>query len=343
MAHTRQESQSRPGQFPCLTGRVLLFCVGWRPSALYEIHTYRPEMASQLVSIWNQAARYPIMPDLWTANTTGDPHFTPSDCLAATLGGVPLGFVLTKRWRGDFPGCERYRPIGWIALMAVLPEAQRHGIGAALLQEAERRLKATGAMRVVLGGSFHHFFPGIPDPAAEPFFARRGYQLGKTAWDVRATLTDSVTFPALPDNWEVRPFLPSEQHALLSFLQTEFPGRWPRDVAHFLEKGGATERIIGLFQEGRPQGFAHLHPPKSPGTLRWQGFNAHICALGPVGVATGVRGLGLGRSLVQGALWHMQQRGAQDVVIDWTDLPAFYGKLGFLPWQTYRLADKSLS
>src|SRR5262249_33097646 len=153
--------------------------------------------------------RHPIVPALWTASVEGDPNLRPGDVLVATADGNPVGFVVSKRWRETFPGCERFVPIGFIALMAVLPEWQRQGIGTQLLQEAETRLQAEGACECRLGGSFHHFLPGIPagDEATRRFFAARGYVPGQTVYDVRRRLDEGPPLPLVevPTGFSVRP------------------------------------------------------------------------------------------------------------------------------------------
>lgn len=317
-----------------------------------DLIPYRPEMASDLLAVWHSATgdRYPIMPALWDANTLGDPSFEAEDLLVATCQGAIAGFALTKRFREEAVTCERYLTVGYVALMAVAPGFQRHGLGSALLAAAEARLRAGGAEKVVLGGSFHHFMPGVPGDWSEAlgFFTRHGFSMGKEVCDVRRNLgvgeelaEVSETLAARP-HVTVRPFQEGEANPLMKFLLSNFPGRWPRDVGHFLDQGGDIGQIMGLFVDGVPRGFAHLHPPGSAGALRWAGFEPTIAALGPIGVGKVVQGHGLGLALLVKGLEQLQSWGAQETVIDWTDLLAFYGKCGFAPFQRYALGEKGL-
>jgi predicted N-acetyltransferase YhbS len=312
---------------------------------------YQPAMAADLLAVWQAAMgdRHPIMPELWTANTSGDPNFTDSDAIVALADGQPVGFVLTKRWRGGFPGCERYAPIGWIALLAVHPAQQRQGIGTRLLTLAETRLRNGGCQRIVLGGSFHHFLAGLPDTAVTAFFPKAGYAVGGTVWDVRRRLQSDPPLPditailaAAPDI-TIRHVRPEEADALLTFLGGQFPGRWHRDIDWYLTNGGSPAMIMGLFAGEALKGFAHLHPPGSPGTWRWAGAIPGVAALGPIGIADDQRGRGLGLALLVRSLEALKVAGADEMVIDWTDLLDFYGRCGFTPWLAYRLTDKTLS
>jgi predicted N-acetyltransferase YhbS len=290
------------------------------------------------------------MPELWAANTAGDPFFKREELRVALVDGALAGFVLAKRFRGSDSDCDRYHEVGYVSLLAVAPAFQRRGIGRVLLGEAEGLLRGDGARRVVLGGSFHHFMPGVPDwPAALAFFRSRGYEASKDVYDVRRVLAPADPLPGGQDALEgtpaarFRPFRPGEAAQLLVFLARAFPGRWRRDVAQFLSSGGEIGDVMGLFIDGQPQGFAWLHPPGSLGALRWAGFEPAIAALGPIGVSAQWQGRGLGLALLGEGLRALVGRGARDVVIDWTDLLDFYGKLGFRPWLRYTLEAKELA
>lgn len=300
----------------------------------------------RLLDIWQAAMgdRQPIMPELWAANTRGDPSFRAGDLLMATEAGTPIGFALAKRFRGETPTCERYAEVGWLALLAVAPAAQRRGVGRELLEAAEAHLRAQGARRVVLGGSFHHFVPGVPTETAEGFFAAHGYRLGEVVWDVRADLARV----ALPDvapaiaaaGVAIRLLEAQGYPALLTFLAREFPGRWRYDAEYYTQTADA--RVAGVFTGDRLRGFALLHPPGSPGARRWAGFSPGVAALGPIGLAANARGGGLGLALLIRGLEALRALGASDTVIDWTTLLDFYARAGFAPWLGYRLGDKTL-
>jgi ribosomal protein S18 acetylase RimI-like enzyme len=79
--------------------------------------------------------------------------------LIAELDGRPVGTLIAAfdGWRGNL-----YR-------LAVVPEAQRHGIARALVEEGERRLRAKGAVRVHAGVRGDH-------ERATRFWEAVGYQ-----------------------------------------------------------------------------------------------------------------------------------------------------------------------
>lgn len=66
--------------------------------------------------------------------------------LVAEKAGKIAGFVIADRFRSRGAG----RWMGHIITLDVLPEAQRHGLGARLLTQAETQLKAAGCDHVAL-------------------------------------------------------------------------------------------------------------------------------------------------------------------------------------------------
>jgi len=262
--------------------------------------------------------------------------------------------------RRSYLGCERFAQVGYISLLAVDPGYRGQGIGSRLLRRAEDHLAVDGARSIALGGSFHHAVAGVPEalPLARAFFERRGYQIDpRTVWDVQRdvrhfSIPERVGEDLVKSGISGRVVAahygvsaePEATASLLEFLHAEFPGRWFRDVAHAFGRLDGTAQVMTLFDVGgsRAVGFTQIHPPGSPGALRWQAFDPDVAAIGPVGVARELKGKGLGLAVVALAADHLKRLGARRVVIDWTDLLDFYGKLGFEPWLSYVLARKTL-
>jgi predicted N-acetyltransferase YhbS len=208
---------------------------------------------------------------------------------------------------------------------------------------------------VILGGSFHHVFPGIPESSRSlAFFESQGYTLGKVAWDVwlqgdpigieeaaLAVKKARIRAEILKSGGQT-PIHAHLKKALLAFLEKEFPGRWHYEISAILKGEIASSATLCLFEGERAIGFTQMHEPGSPAACRWEGFDPEIASIGPVGLAGDQRGRGLGLAMVVIATQHLRHQGLKKIVIDWTDLIDFYGKLGYQPWQSYRLAEKSL-
>jgi len=322
-----------------------------------RIVPFHPRMVPEMVAVWNAAmgGAFPLDEALFRQNVVEDPHFDPLGCRTACGHDADrvVGFCIAKVAREPLGADGLLPDRGWISAVAVQPSAQRNGLGTALPREGEAFLRPRGRPRAILGGDPAHFFPGVPagTPAVE-FFSARGYRLQGDAYDLRRALADYQTsadveaaLAAHPD-LEIRPCRPGEERSLLAFLDAVFPGRWRYALGQFLAMGGAIEDIMGVVRGTTVVGFAHLFHPAS----RWIGpsiawtrqAGSRVGGLGPMGLASEVRGRGLGLALLDRAMTHLVRQGVDEMVIDWTVLLDFYGRLGFVPWKHYRHGERTL-
>jgi len=309
----------------------------------------------EVVAVWNAAAgdAFPLGEALFQQNTVDDPHFNAAGCVVARAAsdGRVVGFCLAKVAQ-EAIGADGLLPnLGWISMLAVHPEWRGHGLGMALLRAGEAFLRLRRRVQIMLGGDPAHFFPGVPDETgAASFFARAGYALRGDAYDLRRSLRDYRTPPtvaaslAAASDLEIRPLEPGDRTALLAFLGATFPGRWRYTIARFLERGGPVGDVMGVVGRGGVLGFAHLFHPGSPWigpSIAWGGSGA-VGGLGPMGLSPAIRGRGLGLALVDRAAVHLAALGADEMVVDWTVLLDFYGKLGFKPSRRYQHGTRRL-
>ena len=104
-----------------------------------RIRSYRP-------------ADYPPMVALWEA-CGWEPGLNDTEEMLEQRAADPRGFVMVAERDDTLVGTvmgHMDRGWGWIQRLAVHPEHRRQGIGRLLTQEAEKRLEALGAYRLVL-------------------------------------------------------------------------------------------------------------------------------------------------------------------------------------------------
>jgi GNAT superfamily N-acetyltransferase len=326
--------------------------MAWQP----RVVPYRPDVSPAIVEVWNAAMgdAFPLDAALLRQNTIDDPQFDPAGAWVACAHDGPhlIGACIAKVAREPLGSAGLLTDRGWVSAIVVHPSAQRRGIGTALLRQAEAFLRGRGRRLAVLGSDPGHFFPGVPvGTRALEFFAARGYRMRGDAYDLRRSLRGYCTPRAVtsalaghPDV-EIRPLRRGEEHALLAFLDAHFPGRWRYDVGRFLAGGGDVGDIVGLLRGGKVLGMAHVFHPGSKRigpSIAWTRGGAGAGGLGPMGLAESLRGRGLGLALLDRAIVRLAQLGVQEMVIDWTVLLDFYGRLGFVPWKRYRHGERRL-
>ena len=337
------------------------------------LRTYHPELVFGMIDTWNavRGEAFPLSEALFRQNASEDPQFHPAGCWVASepADRRVRGFCVAKVAREPIAADGLLEDRGWISMIAVHPSIQRRGLGTALLRKAEEFLRSRGRSRAVLGGDPGHFFPGVPvetgrgrpaavtgtvsrkDPALA-FFAAAGYRLQGDAYDLHRSLRNYRTPPrveaalAAQTDLDVRPLRQGEEQRLLAFLDAVFPGRWRYTLGRFLAGGGEIGDVMGVLQHGAVLGFAHLFHPAS----RWIGpsiawsrqARSRAGGLGPMGLAPALRGRGLGLVLLDRSVQHLARLGVEDMVIDWTVLLDFYGRLGFVPGKHYRHGERKL-
>lgn len=306
---------------------------------------------ASLAQLWNAACG----PDL--AITNGGARYNTRPCRGARqagrivrIAGTPAGIVLATEFRGGDPSVSP-RDACWIDAIAVAPEHQGQGIGAALLAWAENWLAARGCTRARLGGSLRPFAPGLPSELARAdFFRRRGYVADPddaVTWDVARDLRayEAPAFVAKPHSAWVRPARSDDATALDTFFAREFGGRWRYEQLEFLSEGGRISDIMVLVTDAGIDGFCWLTFEDSLRTLDRVFMNSlprpwgH---LGPIGVSAARRGTGFGAAVLDAGLCRLRDAGVAGCVIDWTSLVGFYGKFGFTPFRRYEMMGKTL-
>lgn len=306
-----------------------------------------PQTCSRIADLWNAAAGPALAfgAEFVAFNAQAMPGLEQAGRLAWEgdhLAGVALASLVAAE--GPFQG------EAWLDLLAVAPEEQRRGIGSALLAWAEGWLVNQGGRNVHVGGSLNPFAPGLPvELGTQDFFLSCGYIVDEQPfeWDVARNLKDYRTlYPEPLPGADLRPLQPGQEHELIAFLQREFPGRWLYEVEQFFHIGGRASDFMVLRTEIGVDGFCWMTFADSARPL--DRFYMHALPrpwgqMGPLGVGAGCRGKGYGGALIDAAACHLQARGIEGSLIDWTSLVELYGKFGYQPYRQYQMLSKTLA
>jgi len=304
-----------------------------------------------LAALWNAACGEDLA--ISARFVTYNLHAGAGVCQAAMLGlldAEPAGFVVASVLLDD--------PVvmppdhGWIDALAVTPEHRSQAVGSRLLTWAEGWLLGQGCRTIHLGGGLRPFVPGVPvELHTDGFFTQYGYggdgsQQPPTVCDLGADLALYTPPPALREiAGQVRPAAPGDRDALLAFLRREFPGRWRYEFEQFLAEGGRLSDYMALWTDRGIDGCCILTFADSARPL--ERFYPYRLPrpwgqLGSIGVSADCRGRGYGSALLDAGLRRLHNTGVNGCIIDWTDLPDFYGKFGFTPYRRYLQLTKRL-
>lgn len=275
----------------------------------------------------------------------------PLRCLAIPgRDGELDGAVIAKRASRPGPS-GRIPELGYVSLLAVAPERRRRGLGTALLDAAEAWLGETGARATRLGGDRYHLMPGRPlgdeHAALESFAKARGFTGEGVEYDLVRALSsmprETPAMDSLEGRYDFRTYREGDREALRAFMEGSFPGRWAQETEEALE-AGMRNRDLALAVDatsGAIAGFSRIYDMESPvlgPSVYWRtAMGASPGGLGPIGVDASRRGQGLGLALMEFCVQELRARGVITMVIDWTDLLDFYGKMGFKVWKRYEL------
>jgi len=216
---------------------------------------------------------------------------------------------------------------GASAEVVVHPDWRRRGVGTALVL---RMLDEAAPMTLRLWAHGHH-------PAAERMAATLGFTRVRDLWQMRRSLHAEMPRVEVPEGVELRAFRPGEDDP--AWLRVN-----ARAFADHPEQGSMTAEDLTMRMTEPWFDAAGFIVAEREGELvgfHWTkvhsgGEHDPIGEVYVVGVDPSVQGLGLGKVLTLAGLWHLRDRGLDQVMLyvesDNTPAIAVYERLGFRRW-----------
>ncbi|WP_060204440.1 GNAT family N-acetyltransferase [Sporosarcina koreensis] len=302
---------------------------------------------TDIVELWNKeiGERFPMNVALWNQNTTMEPNVLNEGSLAVVEEGSLRGFIVAKRYVETLDA-QMPTTVGWIQCMLVETSTRNEGVGSELLGLAEQALFEAGVGEIRLGRDPWHYFPGVPleNEATISWFEKRGYVKGSIETDLIKDVSEGELYKLTNSSEHYRLLTKDDFPSLLQFLERVFPGRWHYEALHYQMIGGTGREFIGFFIDDDLQGFCRVNDPQSPviaQNVYWSALRqGEMGGIGPLGIDRAIRRHHFGIDLVKAAANELISRGVSDIVIDWTQLIAFYEILGFAPWKQYQSMTK---
>lgn len=257
-----------------------------------------------------------------------------------------VGFIISKIYEDNYH-LEDYEHIGWVSLIYVKPSYRKRGIGSILLDRAESEFSKLRKKTIYIGKDFYNFFPGLPIDLKKNlgWFEKRGYKRLYNTCDLIRSKDKKIPLK----NQNIRyAFVDSlEKEKLIEFLNENWPGRWTKEATEYFEKGGnGGEYLVGLDGD-KICAFAKVNFPNTPTklisyNLTWREKLNSLGGIGPLGVNINYRGQNIGYDIIAFAINNLIDRGADNIIIDWTNLLDFYRKFDFEVWKSYEYLEKKL-
>lgn len=309
-----------------------------------EIVTWSIDRLEELVALWNKelATDFPMRKELFKQNSFEDVNVLyKGSCIALDEEGNVIGFIVAKQWKEELDvGMDPKK--GWIQTLLVDSFHQGKGIGSTLLGHAETYLKANGIEQIQMGGDPFHYFPGIPGQYkdVQNWAEKKGYNKRIDTYDLINHMSKEYLFPH-DDSVEIALLQEDEKEEFIYFLHKCFPGRWEYEAIKYFELNGDGREFVIIKKNNQIIGFCIINDSCSPfiaQNVYWSPlFETEIGGIGPLGIDKEERKQGYGLAIVQAAVVYLQERGIETIVIDWTGLLDFYGKLDFVMWKKYEI------
>ena len=204
-----------------------------------QYRTFRNTDPPHLVAVWNETFTQRGAPQLCSSTlleryVLSKSIFDPHGLIIAEENGQCAGFVHAGMSQHPF----NTQSIGVTSLLGVRPAFRRQGIGTELLRRSEEYLLQRGAEFLHAGGSWPNnpFYMGLyggcdspgflaSDTFAEPFFRKRGYNIGQHICILQRTLDQPMKM------FDPR-FLPLRQRFDLEFGSPRHLLTWWHECIH---------------------------------------------------------------------------------------------------------------
>lgn len=298
-----------------------------------------------IIQLWNDEYKkiYPISDKLFERNVS---NVNLETSFISMFNQEVVGFILSKTWEDNYPIIS-YQNTGWISLFCVKKAYRNQGIGSKLLSLVEEKMIELNKDVLYLGKDYNNYFPGLPVDLKSNlnFFLERGFERPYDTYDLINTNKDFI--PLRETKYEFRFGTMKDKDNLLSFIYSNWPGRWHKEAIDYFANGGTGKEYLLCLNQEKVIGFARVNFPETDTLLTsnnvtWRDRFESLGGVGPLGIDKEYRKMHLGFNIVAMAINSLNERNVSDIIIDWTGLLEFYRLFGFEVWKSYFYLHKQL-
>jgi GNAT superfamily N-acetyltransferase len=278
-----------------------------------------PEAGSDFLKLWNEEFnKYPLSERILIERVYVSPDLI-EEASFALYRGSELAAVLASKKGPEFD--ERAREACFISLLYVNPEFRGQGLGSRLTELVKEEAKKRNLKYILTGCDYDNLFSGVFTEEARSFFEKQGFFM----YEKNYNLLTRTYNPVADERVRICASEAEKEH--VSALCGHFHRRWQHEL-----KDVDYGDLVVLEEEGKIIGFARIADSSSkklPNSMTFHSRHENFGGLGPLGIDPAQQGRGLGKVLVENAVRLLFLRGADAVLVDWTDKTEFYRKCGF--------------
>ncbi len=303
----------------------------------YTIRSYQGGDETGIVNAWNESLPCdPVDIRLFRNKILLDPNFDPKGAIVALNGDNRIiGFTLVLVRRLPMYKDDLEPENAWITVFFVHPEYRRQGIGSEMFKMAKEFVSKKDRKNIFfVSYAPNYFLPGIDEqlyPEGYRFLLKQGFVklYSPVAMDrplLNFIIPEDVRLLKEKREEEGLRFIHAEDRhlsELVEFADTIFNPDWGRAIREGILRGLSMDQILIAEKEGKIVGFC-----------LYGGYDEIQERFGPFGVDPAMRGLGLGKILLNQCLFEMRARGLHGAWFLWTSeqdvAGQLYKKTGFI-------------
>lgn len=284
------------------------------------------EAATDIIHDWNHEFKdsFPLTEELFQLKTTERDCFLEDSSFSLYMDEEYLGAIVLKK---SF--FTNHRDELYVSFLHIAPPFRNLGYGTRLIESAFRTAHDLGYAKIALGTDESCLFSGVfidNNPATHHFFQKRGFQKQHNNVNLIASTKPVEFFES--DGVIVKYGITEvEKNALHTFVGRHFSERWVDEVHHT-----PKEDLVVLLKQKTIIGFcvsAFAQTNLRPNSINLYPLFQNLAGIGPLGIDPEERNCGYGKTLVNQTIHRLFDRGASDVMVDWTGLETFYKICGF--------------
>lgn len=296
---------------------------------------------SNCLKLWNNEMGY-VYPISFNAFNQNIIDYIDKDMMLCFDDNKVVGFILIKRF--DDVTYVDYTNNLYISLFYVSKKYRKQGIGTKLFDFAD---EIKGTRDLIIGKDINNFFPGVPtdfDNLTDVWLEKRGFVGKRYTHDL--ITSNPKLYEIQNKDIEYTYCDESLKDELIEMIKRNNWMRWAVEAELYFENKTEKDNdayIVGLYK-GKIVSFSRINMYDMDlvsYNVMWKERFECLGGFGPLGVDKEFRNKKIGKDMITISLTKLKEKGAKNIILDWTGLMELYAKYNFEVWKSYKYMSKS--